>query len=283
MSKFLHTSTWRAGLVVLGCLVVAGAAAASGTRTAATTPPVDHQLCYSVAGTTTGAYKIPPNLILINQFNPNGFVLKINPTPVLHCNPVKKIVQTPAGQQASPVTNPNAHLVCFPATASTAATVAATHKVLVQNQFGQAVLQTNQPNLFCAPSWKSLTGPPLKKPTTPPGLNHFTCYPVTQIPGQLGYKPPPVLLRDQFSLTPVPAQVNPVPAELCLPTTKIVPTANGARFFPIINPTLHLLCFPVSKTPFPASVYDENQFGTRKLLIRATKWLCLPSTKQVLQ
>ena len=282
MPKFLHTNAWKAGLVVLGCLVAAGAAAAGGTRvakTAATPPPVDHQLCYSAAGTATGTFRIPPNLILINQFNPNGFLLKIPATPVLHCNPVTKIVDTPAGLKAYQVTNPNAHLVCFPATSTTQPT----HKVFVQNQFGQAVLQTNQPNLFCVPSWKALTGPPNKQPTTPPGLNHFTCYPVTELPGQQGYKPPPVMLKDQFSPQPVQAVVNPVPAELCLPTTKIVPTAAGAKFFPILNPTLHLLCFPVSKTPFPPSVYDENQFGTRKLVLRATKWLCLPSTKQVIQ
>jgi hypothetical protein len=285
MSKFLHTSAWRAGLVVLGCLLAAGAAAASGTgvaKTAATPPPVDHQLCYSAAGTATGAFRIPPNLILINQFNPNGFLLKIPATPVFHCNPVMKIVDTPNGLQTYKVTNPNAHLVCFPAKASTAATAQATHKVSVQNQFGQAVLQTKAPNLFCVPSWKSLTGPPNKKPTTPRGLNHFTCYPVTEPVGQEGYKPPPVMLQDEFTQKPVQAVVNPVPAELCLPTAKIVPTANGAKFFPILNPTLHLLCFPVSKTPFRPSVYDENQFGTRKLAIRATKWLCLPSTKRVL-
>jgi hypothetical protein len=91
-----------------------------------------------------------------------------------------------------------------------------------------------------------------------------------------------VLLLDQFSKTPVPAQVNPVPFELCLPTAKIVPSSTRAKYFPIINPDMHLLCFPVSKTPFAKSVYDENQFGTRKLLIRATKSLCLPSTKQVI-
>jgi hypothetical protein len=285
MSKFLHTSAWRAGLIVLGCLFAAGAAAAGRTavaKTAGTPPPVDHQLCYTAAGTPQ--FRIPPNLILINQFNPNGFVLKITPLPVLHCNPVTKIVQTPTGgTQAFQVTNPDAHLVCFPATASTAATAPQTHIAFVQNQFGGALLQISPPNQFCAPSWKSLTGPPKKKPTTPPGLNHFTCYPVTELPGHGAYNPPPVLLQDEFTTKPVAAQVAPVPVELCLPTTKIVPTTNAARFFPILNPAMHLLCFPVTKTPSPTAVFDENQFGTRRLLIRATKSLCLPSTKQLIQ
>jgi hypothetical protein len=267
----------------MGCLLAAGAAAASGTRTAGTPPPVDHQLCYTAAGTATGAFRIPPNLILINQFNPNGFVLKINPTPALHCNPVTKIVNLPAGQKTYPVANPNAHLACYPATASTAATAPQTHIAFVQNQFGGALLQTSKPNQFCVPSWKSLNGPPGKKLTTPPGLNHFTCYPVTELPGHGAYNPPPVLLQDEFSSKPVPAQVSPVPVELCLPTAKIVPTPNGARFFPIIDPATHLLCFPVTKTPSRSAVYDENQFGTRKLAIRVTKSLCLPSTKQLIQ
>jgi hypothetical protein len=77
------------------------------------------------------------------------------------------------------------------------------------------ILPTGQPNLLCVPSWKSLTGPPGTTPKTPPGLNHFTCYPVTRTP--------------------------------------------------IISP-----------------VFDENQFGTRKVAISQTRWLCVPSTKKVI-
>jgi hypothetical protein len=120
-------------------------------------------------------------------------------------------------------------------------------------------------------------GRPGKKPTTPPRLNHFTCYPVKQIAGE--YKPPAVMLQDEFATKgPVPAKVNPVPAELCLPTEKVL--ASG-QSFPIINPTLHLLCFPVSPTPIISPVWDENQFGTSKVTIKKTNWLCLPSTKQI--
>jgi len=60
-----------------------------------------------------------------------------------------------------------------------------------------------------------------------------------------GYAPPRVMLQDEFASGPVPATVNPVPVELCLPTEKIV----GTRVFKIINPAMHLLCFPVSPTP----------------------------------
>jgi len=135
--------------------------------------------------------------------------------------------------------------------------------------------QPAQPS--CVPSWKSLTGPPGKTPKTPPGLNHFTCYPVKVASG--GYAPPRVMLQDEFASGPVPATVNPVPVELCLPTEKIV----GTRVFKIINPAMHLLCFPVSPTPIVPKIWDENQFGTSAVAIRATNWLCPPSTKQIAQ
>jgi hypothetical protein len=86
------------------------------------------------------------------------------------------------------------------------------------------------------------------------------------------------MLQDEFAPQPVPAQVSPVPVELCLPTAKVL--ASG-KTFKIINPTLHLLCFPVSPTPIISPVWDENQFGTAKVAIRQTNWLCLPSTKKV--
>ena len=65
--------------------------------------------------------------------------------------------------------------------------------------------------------------------------------------------------------------------ELCLPTEKIV----GKQVFKIINPTMHLLVFPVSKTPIVPKVWDENQFGTSPVTIKATKYLAVPSTKKI--
>lgn len=228
--------------------------------------PVDHQLCYTAAG----KYKIPPRIDLINQFSPKGFVPKLAAVAI-HCNPVIKTL--PTGQVFG-VTNPAAHLLCFKMTAPQQPTP----EVVVTNQFGSATLIPGQPNLLCLPSWKSLTGPPAKKAPQPPGLSHFTCYPVTLPAGTPGYKPPnPIMLRDEFAKKPVPVQVSPVPQELCLPTEKII---NGV-VSKIVNPITHLLCFPVSKTPIVTPIWDQNQFGTSKLAVRATKWLCLPSTKRV--
>jgi len=257
-------------VVALGAAgTVAGGAAASASPHVAAPPPVDHQLCYAASST---AFRIPAGIRLINQFSPNGFVPKIAPKAVLHCNPTVKILPT---GKVFPITNPNAHLACYTITPPGGQP---TPTVAVANQFGTATLIPSQPNLLCVPSWKSLTGPPGKTPRTPPGLNHFTCYPVKLAPGSNPYNPPPVMLQDEFAAAPVQAQVARVPAELCLPTTKILPTG---KTFKIINPAMHLLCFPVTPTPIISAVFDENQFGTRKIAISRTRWLCAPSTKRV--
>ncbi|HZO80046.1 MAG TPA: hypothetical protein VFB39_18575 [Solirubrobacteraceae bacterium] len=268
MPMSLRATACKVALVVLvGGGLAAGVAMASsaGARPTAA-PPVDHQLCYSA----TGAFKIPPGVRLINQFSPNGFVPKINPKVVWHCNPVQKTL--PSGK-SFPITNRIAHLACFTITSPKAQQ---NHNVVVSNQFGSATLVTGQPNLLCVPSWKSLTGPPKKQPTTPPGLNHFTCYSVKVAKG--AYKPPTVMLKDEFTKKAVTATVNRTPTQLCLPTEKIV----GGNTFKIINPAMHLLCYPVTKTPVMPTVWDENQFGTSKLSVRVTNTLCVPSIKRVI-
>lgn len=255
-----------AALLAIGAGGIIASTATAGTPQAAVPPPVDHQLCYNASG----QLPVPAGVLLINQFSPNGFIPIISSAITVHCNPVQK---TLANGQVFPITNPNAHLACFPMSAPS---TVPTPTVMVTNQFGTATLVPGQPNLFCVPSWKSLTGPPGQSPPTPPNLNHFTCYPVQVVSG--GYKPPTVLLQDEFAPSPVPATVNPIPQELCLPTEKILPSG---QVFPIINPSLHLLCFPVSQTPIIPRVWDENQFGTSPVAITSTKWLCPPSTKVI--
>ncbi len=279
MSFLLRDQKLKGALAVVAALCVAvgvSAAASSGAQTAF---KVDHQLCY----TATGKFAPPAGakVRLIDQFSPNGYLPIIRHALVLHCNPVIKIVKNSAtgGQQVFRPTNPRAHLACLPFTLPPGTTVP-TPKVLVTNQFGSATLYLKQPNLLCLPSWKSMTGPPKLKPTAPPGLNHFSCYPVADWNG--GYKIPPfVALKDQFAAAPVQVQINPLPQELCLPAKKIVSTAAGVKTYPMVDPKTHLLCFGGIKTPIKPKVWDENQFGTSAVVIRAAKWLCLPSTKQI--
>jgi len=267
MSLSLRSRAMKAGLAAA---VVVAATAGTATSVAAASPSpaiqaatIDHQLCYAARATYP---KPPPPVMLANQFS--TFQPVIGPF-VFHCNPAEKILPT---GQVFPITNPNAHLGCWSITEPTQPTFV----VKVTNQFGTGILATGQPNLLCLPSWKSLTGPPRKTPHQPPGLSHFTCYPVSLQGGS--YSPPPVMLQDEFAPAPVHAQVSPVPQELCLPTQKTVLTTG--KVYKIINPAMHLLCFPVSPTPVHLA-WDENQFGTAKVNILHTQWLCPPSTKTI--
>ncbi len=264
---------WKARAVLAaGCLVVVLAAAAfsaaRGNASSSAAPPVDHQLCYAASGAFT---KVPAGVRLIDEFNPNGFAPKINGKAGLLCNPVAKTL--PTGKVYG-VTNPAAHLVCFPITATG---TQPTPSVVVKNQFGSATLApARQPNSVCVPSWKSLTGPLNKNPNTPPRLSHFTCYPVSVAAG--AYNPPSGLkLQDEFGKTKVAVAVNPVPQELCVPAKKIV----GSHTYPIVNTTAHLLCYGVSKTPIRNPVWAQNQFGRTKVAVKSTQWLCLPSTLDI--
>jgi hypothetical protein len=250
-----------------------GQSAVTGSDQFTYAPPVDHQLCYAASGT----FGVPTaGVTLYDQFNPKGFTPQISKKASLLCNPVvKKLTAT---GQVFGVTNSRAHLVCFPMTARN---TAPTKTLLVSNQFGQAdlVVPGNAANAVCVPSWKSLTSPLHKAANTPPGLNHFTCYPVAVNAG--AYHPPPILLKDEFTQKKVAVQVNPAPQELCLPAKKVIQSRAGNHVYPVVNPTLHLLCFAVTKTPIRNAVYAQNQFGSAKMRVTRTKWLCLPSTKQI--
>jgi hypothetical protein len=68
------------------------------------------------------------------------------------------------------------------------------------------------------------------------------------------------------------------PKQLCLPTTKVLPTGQS---FPAQNPTMHLLCFAVGQTPHQNPV-DSDQFGIGPVTVTATITLCLPSNKTVI-
>ena len=279
MPRPLRSRAWA--LIATGTLVVlatggavAGvtAASAAASRHAAKTYTTDHQLCYLIKSVGPGIM-IPPagSVTLKNQFS--KWQPKISP-PTIHCNPVEKILPT---GKVVPITNPNAHQLCFPITQSKQPTP----NVSVTNQFGTAVLQLTQPNLLCLPTWKSLKAPPDESTPQPPGLSHYACYPVVKVLAG-GYKiPAPLMLKDEFG-GPTTVQVSPVPSRLCLPTVKTVVTPTGTKTYPIIAGAMHLLCFPVSPTRF-LPVFDQNQFTGPGVAITLpeTNALCLPSTKKI--
>jgi hypothetical protein len=271
MSHFFRVITARTALAA-GMALLATGGTMAGLASAAQVPaqrprPIDHQLCYTAAGK---GFKIPKGVVLKNQLNPRGFRPKIT-SVAFHCNPVQKSF---LGGQTFRISNPNAHLVCFKITAARQPQ----HLVFVANQFGQGDLNVAQPDLLCLPSWKRLAGPPRQKHPQPPGLDHFTCYPVTVQQGHF-FVLKGIMVRDQFARRPVPVHVSNVPTELCVPTQKTI----GRHVTRILHPAMHLLCFPVSSTPLKPKVFDQNQFGTGVVHLRHTNWLCLPTSKQLIR
>jgi len=262
-------------VLVLGSIAVLIAGAAPAVSAAVQPKGLDHFLCYAASTDPAGPQFQPPKPIrLVNQFAPNGFRAKVSPVPNGHCNPAEKVVMTAAGPVVTPITHPKAHLLCFPITAP----VQPTNVVAVRNQFGRSKMVVGQPDSLCLPTWKNLKKPP---PTAqPPGLDHFTCYPVDYAPGAKPFQPPnDVRVKDQFtpaSAEPLQVQVG-APRQLCVPTTKIIPGAE----FPPQHPDAHLLCFDVTQTPIMSPVNDQNQFGAAPVNITATKFLCLPTFKTV--
>lgn len=260
-----HVTVAAAGLALIGTVGVLPSASAS-SRATIVVAKLDHQLCYTVTGSK--GFRIPTGVVLKNQFNPNGFPVRIGPA-VLHCNPVVKII--PGAK--FPILRPRAHLACF----KIVAPPQKLPQVNVTNQFGTADLAVGQPLLLCLPSWKGLAHPPRTTTRQPPGLGHFTCYPVRITQG--AYKVPSgIMLKDEFSPRPVRVKVSNAPVLLCVPTLKFIHRVNRS---PYIN-RLHLLCFPVSRTPRKPVVFDKNQFGTAIVRIGHTALLCLPSTKTIL-
>ena len=257
-------------LLGLGGIPILGQASAG----ASTQPPgLDHFLCYSAtvpAGTVT--FNPPAGVMLANQFS-KGFAPKIGAVQ-LHCNPTQKTITTTTPPTVYPITNPNAHLVCFGIAGARQPSVT----VLVTNQFGKGELVATSPTKLCLPSWKSLQGPPNMRPNQPPGLDHFTCYPVTHATTGPHFNPPAsVVVQDQFARAGVTVKVG-APKLLCLPTQKTLATG---QVYKITNPRAHLLCFAVTPTPVISPVFDQNQFGTSPVTIEVTKLLCLPSYKSV--
>jgi hypothetical protein len=260
-------------------LVGSGGGAVAGAAAAQQPPGLDHFLCYTAApiAGTTPRFRVVQGVLLTNQFTAALGTPGFMPTKVgalnLHCNPTQKTVTSATPPIVYPITNPNAHLLCFGITAQQP-----TMTVVVTNQFGQGELVTSSPTRLCLPTWKSLTGPPKQTPNQPPGLDHFTCYPVAYATTGPRFKPPTgIVVQDQFANGPVTVKVG-APRLLCLPTQKTLPTG---LVYKIANPAAHLLCFGVSPTPIKSPVFDQNQFGTGQVAIKATKFLCLPSYKDL--
>jgi hypothetical protein len=260
-TRALGVATVSIGLATMGLVI-----ASSGPASAQSTPPaLDHFLCYQ---SRYSGPKAPPRIVLRNVIQPS-FVPSIGAAN-LHCNPANKLV----GKALFRVKNPLGHLLCYQLVSK----FTPVH-VLLTTQFGQALMFTGStPSRLCLPTWKSNIGPPNQPVSQPPKLDHFTCYPVSKIAGVPYFKiPASVRAEDEFSAPKYTALKLGTANQLCVPTTKILPT--GLVYKPQAANDLSLVCFPTSPTPFWKLIYDQNQFGESIVSpTTANEEFCVPST-----
>lgn len=242
----------------------------SPSTVSATPNTLDHFLCYSASAVTASSFTPPATVKIKNVLQPSLTTVGVGAIN-LHCNPTMKQVVNPTGQATTfPINNPNDHLLCWNVHGTSAPTV-----LSITNQFGTATMSAGTLAELCLPSWKSLTGPPNQTTSTPPGLDHFACYPLSPTSTTTGFTPPgSVGVSDEFSSAITTVTVGAAQL-LCVPTTKV---ANGAVYSPSSATDQSLTCFSVTKTPMVTPVYDQNQFGQGPITIVSTSYLCLPST-----
>lgn len=248
-----------------GALVVSQGAATAGT----TVPTLDHFLCYQAR---VSGPKAPPNILLQNIIQTTPFSPVFGGS-VAHCNPANKSVPVALFKAKKPY----AHLQCWKITYQTKPV-----RVTLGNQFGNAIMSTGlSPVSLCLPTWKDRLGPPGLPATLnqPPGLDHFTCYPLTQIAGAPKFKLPSLVkAADEFSAPRyVPLKLRPANV-LCVPTVKKV---AGVAYPPQSPNDQSLVCFPTSPTPIWKNVFDQNQFGTSSVYPNTVnEHFCLPTNVQ---
>ena len=251
------------GLVATGLLLTVSRPAGAGTSV----PTLDHFLCYQARET---GIKAPPNVLLKNEIQPNPFAPVFGAASA-HCNPANKLLRSGRLFTAK---NPLAHLSCF-----TIKFQAAPVAVTLANQFGKAVMTTGSPTHFCLPSWKSNIAPPHMPTPAPPGLDHFTCYPLKAVASSYGFRPAGPKAEDEFSAPKYTTLKLGTANQLCVPTTKIV---AGAVFSPQGPNDLSLVCFPTQPTPIWKLVFDQNQFGEARVFpLVDNEEFCVPSTAVV--
>ncbi len=106
----------------------------------------DHFTCYPATYAPGSPPFTPPPVQVLDQFAPAPVSVQIG-NPTLLCVPTKKVV---AGK-TYPITNPQAHLVCFAVTQTPIIS-----PVWDENQFGVGELAIRSTSTLCLPSFKTI-------------------------------------------------------------------------------------------------------------------------------
>ena len=150
--------------------------------------------------------------------------------------------------------------------------------VLVQNQFGDIIVDVKKPKLLLVPSAKSHTDEFLDVLDNP--VNHYKCYDVKVTKHTPKFKKLVVTLYDPNFEIKQEFEVK-KPKHLCTPVQK---TLEDGSVTPIEDPVNHLMCYDVKKLKDDPkfeklSVFTNNQFGPEDLEVKKVNQLCLPSIK----
>ena len=241
------------GRLLFGIILALAALAATAAALAGQLATVNHFQCYRVDPGT--AWK-PVALALTTQFGTEKAAVG---QLVVLC--------APAHKNKSVVTNPAAHLACYPIKAQGFQP----KSVVITNQFQtSAPMTVVAPVTLCVPSGKAVTttaGPPLKPPLVK-GLDNYECFSVKSA----GIANHDIHVVDQFG-TANGSSLQPL--SLCAPAQ-----VNGS---PYVDSTTHLVCYGVKLGPDvkPTNVKINNRFGIATATVFKRQSLCVPSTKKL--
>ena len=241
------------GRLLFGFILALAGLAAAGVAVAGQLATVNHFQCYRV---DPGTPWKPVTLPLTTQFGTEKAAVG---QLVVLC--------APAHKNGSAVTNPTAHLACYPIKAEGFQP----KSVVITNQFQKSAPMTVvAPVTLCVPSGKAVTitaGPPLKPPVVK-GLDNYECFSIKSA----GIATHDIHVVDQFG-TANGSSLQPL--SLCAPAQ-----INGS---PYVDSTTHLVCYGVKLGPdvkaTPVSI--RNRFGIATATVVKRQSLCVPSTKKL--
>lgn len=178
----------------------------------------------------------------------------------------------PADKDGGGIFDPDTHLVSYKVKGPEFDKV---ENVLVENQFGQFVVDVKKPDRLLVPASKSLIGPfsPPPPDNSTHDVDHFLCYQIEDDDDDnLGIL---ISVVDQFN-QPKLFDVK-KPRRFCNPVDK-----NGEG---IKNPQTHLMCFSVRRARGEPKheridgIFVNDQFGPGQVRTKKERELCVPSTK----
>jgi hypothetical protein len=166
----------------------------------------------------------------------------------------------PADKNGEGIIDKHAHLNWY---ATAQESLEPIRKIEVFNQFGNQVIKTDQPVAMLVPTEKIEPGSQF-----PANLDH---YKVFRIISYDGFQPVPVVIKDQFGVEDNKALR---PVYFAVPVEK-----RHNAYFPINNPSDHLVFYQLDPRQWNEGRKTKDQFGTWDMKTRYSELLGVPTQK----